>query len=317
MALGTTNISFNALNQEFDRSATAQFSLADTRLRAMAGGITSNIGFNTLQNKAGACILTVSSAQSSQYNVAAQAISAGYNKSYQKLNVVVNSGVTIYGGITTPSYPAAMYFNGLWLGGANAQTYGIYLTNNGIIVGQGGIGGQGGYSYSIAGGGDWGGPGNTGAAGLRVDACTVNVTNNGSIIGGSGGGASGQGSGTYNTGPWYGGSGGGGGAPWGTAGAGGASETGNTGNAGGAANYSSGGAGGTSLGSGAGPGYTGGNFGALNGGGIALSTYISNLQASIRCDGYATGAGSASVSNSINPGTINWTVTGTRTGAVS
>lgn len=320
MALGTTNISFNALNQEFERTATQQFSLDDTRLRLMAGGVTTNISFSSLQSKAGSCNLTISSARSTQFNVAAQAASAGYNRTYQKLHVIVNSGITVYGGVDNPSYPAAIMFNGLHMGGANNQPYGIALINNGTIVGQGAGGSQGGSSYSIAGGGDYGYPGGTGCAGIRADACSVSVVNNGSIIGGSGGGASGQGSGDFYTGPWNGGGGGGGGAPHGPGGAGGVVQGygGSTaGNAGSTATYSTGGAGASSVGGGAGPGYAGGNFGALNGGGIPLATYISNLNAMIRCDGYATGAGSASISNAYNPGAINWIVTGTRTGAIT
>lgn len=319
MALGTTNISFNALNQEFERTATQQFSLDDTRLRVMAGDVTTNISFSSLQNKAGACNLVISTAQSVQYNVSAEAASAGYNKNYQKLNVVVNSGITVYGGALL-NYPAAILFNGMWMGGANSQTYGITLTNNGTIVGQGGPGASGGYSYSIAGGGDFGAPGAAGAAGIRAEGCTVNVTNNGSIVGGSAGGASGQGSGGFYSGPWNGGGGGGGGAPYGAGGAGGPVQGygGSTaGNSGSAATYSTGGAGAASVGGGAGPGYAGGNFGALSGGGLALATYIYNLQNSIRCDGYAATGGPASVSSGPNPGAINWIVAGTRTGAIT
>jgi len=311
MALGTTNISFNALNTEFERSATQQFSLDDTRLRAMAGGVSTDISFNSLKSKSGVCTLTISTAQSAQYNVATQAAAAGYAPSYQKLSVVVNSGIVVYGGNENASYPAAILFIGANLGGANNQPYGIYLTNNGTIVGQGRVGASGGYSYSIAGGGNWGEPATTGCMGVRVDNCSVNITNNGIISGGSGGGAGGQGGGGFYSGPWTGGAGGGGGAPYGPGGSGGAVQSGGTvGNSGATATWTTGGAGGAQY-SNNGGGYAGGNQWAQNGGGLPVATYISLLNAGTPCAGYTTGAGYASGGSG---GTITYSVVGTRYG---
>jgi len=318
MALGTTNISLSSINREFERTGTQQITMSDTRLKAMAAaGASTNITFSGMQNKAGMCNLTISTAQSVQYNVAAQAASAGYNRTYQKINVVVNSGITVYGG-QNANYPAAILFNGLWMGGANNQPYGIQLTNNGTIVGQGGAGAQGAYSYSIAGGGDFGGPGASGSPSIRAEGCTVTVINNGSMVGASAGGAGGQGSGGFSSGPWNSGGGGGGGAPHGAGGAGGAVQAGGgTGASGGTATYSNGGAGGSPALSGAGAGYAGGNFGALSGGGIPLATYIANLNAMTRCDGYAQTPAPCVSSNGISPGAIVWQVTGTRIGVIS
>lgn len=211
-------------------------------------------------------LLTISTPQTSTYNINTQATAAGWNGT-RRVRVIINPGVSV---VSASTGTAAMVATGAF---PNA----LVITNNGYIVGKGGAGGSGGSGPSGA-----GSAGSAGGFGLSITGTTsaIYMINNGTIAGGGGGGG---GAGVvrvnvgFNVNNYYGGGGGGGGAGLGaggpggsTTGNGGASGSGSTGSPGTALTYGAGGAGSPPSGA------TGGNGGAFgSNGSTGPSSYSS------------------------------------------
>jgi hypothetical protein len=119
------------------------------------------------------------SADTNNFVLKDSVIAKGWNlKSILKVNVIVNSGVTVGSNSSTlPSFTIDNFpLNSV-----------INLTNNGIIQGAGGDGGIAGVGAS-----DYGTNGKNGGDSLKV-LNSVNITNNGSIWSGGGGGGGARG----------------------------------------------------------------------------------------------------------------------------
>ena len=237
------------------------------------------------------------------YNLYASAVTAGWNKSDPlDATVVVRSGVYMYSTSTgtyafdsagaagtTGSYPAGSL---------------LRIHNFGVISGQGGPGGPGTY----------GTPGNAGTAAgpAFLVSCPIYVNNTGTIGGGGGGGGGGRGDAGTDGGEGtasYGGGGGGGGAGYsggsGGGGQGGMSYNGSPG-AGGSWNAGGGGGGGGGGPAGsAGPGGAGGTSG--NAGATGGNSFASG-------SGGPGGAAGACISGNSS---ITWGQIGTRYGAIT
>lgn len=257
----------------------------------------------------------VVSSNSTQLDLRTHALANGWDGTKRVL-LTINSGIYLYS--TSTSTPA------LTISGSFPQ--GVFIVNNGIIVGKGGNGGRAGDSaYYIVDDPQDSSPGLPGGDALSISTA-VNITNNGTIAGGGGGGGGGMSINTvtseYNA--WLGGAGGGGGG----GGRGGlsnssgavggrsyASSTGYiptiNGSSGGDGTYLSAGAGGTRGNAGtnlyAGNGGSGGNWGAAGSAGATVSgTNVGSAGAGGAAGKYATG-------NSY----ITWLVSGTRLGGVA
>lgn len=217
------------------------------------------------------------SSNTADVNLRTSALSAGWNGT-APLYVTINSNTFVY---STTTSAAAFTVSGSFPGG-------VYLTNNGTIVGKGGDGGSG-ASYGTGSNGQAGGPG------MNVSS-NITITNNGRIAGGGGGGGGGDGT---NDGfdNFYGGGGGGGGIGNGTRGSGG----------GGASPGQSGTDGTlTAAGTGGLDGYAGTFYAGGNGGGYGSpgnSTHYSS-----------GGAAGACLSGNTY---ITWTTLGTRNGTIT
>lgn len=137
------------------------------------------------------------------YNIASAVTAAlGYTPVLPlDVNITVGSGVVVSASSTAT--PAII--SGLLPAGSL-----INLTNNGIIVGKGGVGGNPANPYTTGSGCAPGGltAGSNGGAAIKVSV-NCNITNNG-IIGGGGGGGGAGGSSNGKSGPQWGGRGGGG-----------------------------------------------------------------------------------------------------------
>jgi hypothetical protein len=171
MTLPVGTISLGDVNVELGRSATAEISMNDAALRALAGVASGAIGMSSLQGKANAFVNTISSNQNN-LSLRDYMLANGWNGS-SAATITVASGVTI-SATSTGSY--AMTISGSFPGG-------LTLINSGAIQGMGGAGGTGpvadGYNAGAAGG-----------PGLLVQSA-VSINNTGRIAGGGGGGASG------------------------------------------------------------------------------------------------------------------------------
>ena len=221
---------------------------------------------------------TVSSNQTNA-NLRTLAINAGWDQS-SPVVCTINGGVYISSNSTaTP----ALTVNGSF-------PLGVQLTNNGLIIGMGGKGGNSGSSSGLSGG-------------IALSASVgVSINNTGTIAGGGGGGRGGADvvvSGTDYFGfPFtdtYGGGGGGGGRSSAAANSAGGTSGGNfPGSPGGVGTVSSPGSGGAGGGNGAGNGSAGGGWGATGGG--------------------SGGSGGAAISGNSN---ITWVAFGTRLGAIT
>jgi len=206
---------------------------------------------------------TISSNQTN-LNLRTWALANGWNGTLPA-TITVGAGVYVY---STATGTPAMTINGSWPGG-------VTVVNSGFIMGMGGTGGIGPYSFS-------GGPAVSGQPGGSAISLGINATivNNSYIGGGGGGGGGGIGNGTYET-PGGGGGAGAGQGGWGSyanGGAGGAPGAsganaadgtyGAPGGGGGRIMPGTGGAGGTADGGG---GVGGGRGGGSGGGGGGTS----------------------------------------------
>lgn len=230
-------ISFNDVNLQLTRTATASLSLNDSAVRSLFGQLTGAVDMNTGHGKSavvpGAIAITLT-ADVYDYNIKT-AVGASYVSGSTHVTLTINSGVVV-GSSSLATY--ALYTGQGWSAGDT-----ITIINNGYIAGRGGDGGIGGFSGHS---GHSGTPG-TGTAGGPAVAMGWPITldnTNGYIYSGGGGGGGGFG------GNPSGGGGGGGGAGR-VAGGGGSAPMGSTGQNGGltlggagGVNFEAGGAGG-------------------------------------------------------------------------
>lgn len=250
------------------------------------------------------------------YNMKAAAIASGWNQVTPLImNVTVNSGSVIGSTSTTQfAFDTGTGFP------AGSQ---LSLTNNGYIVGRGGVGGGGGPGsgpgavaspYERA-----GGAGFNGGHALAANH-PLRINNSGIIAagGGGGGGGGGKPSSAGSSGsPGMPGSGGGGGAGYigGVAGNGGAaSETiGGPGAPGGTGGLTAGGAGGAPVNNGYGAGGAGGSGGGLGAGGASGANVGSGFFDEYGGEGIGSygGGGGASGTAIAGSGNITWTASGT------
>ncbi len=127
---------------------------------------------NIMMMGAGGVINLVISVNTPEYNLFT---AAGSPLTAVTVNLTINSGVYVYGSVTSgaglhiPTFPAGSIIN---------------IFNNGLIVGKGGNGG-GTVSDSQ------GLPGQQGGTAIKT-VYAINITNNGSILGGGGGGGGGE-----------------------------------------------------------------------------------------------------------------------------
>lgn len=230
------------------------------------------------------------SADTSNYNLRAQAVAAGWDQALPLLaDITVASGVVVSANATS-----AYAFD---TGSSFPAGSSLKLTNNGYIIGMGGQGANGYINGSTRQDGYPGGP-------ALFARAALTVTNNGVIGGGGGGGGGGANNEAY-------GYGGGGGRSGRTASVGGYSgglypadpgtfDSGGRGRNGGLGGTTGAGGGAASNGPGGGGG---GGWGASGGRGATNPGY----------GGYG-GAGGAAVNGNAN---ITWAALGTRLGAVT
>jgi hypothetical protein len=171
MPLPTETISLGDVNVELGRSATAEISMNDAALRALAGVASGAIGMSSLQGKANAFAHTISSNQQ-ELNLYTYLVGQGWNTT-SAVQLTIANGVYIWSDNTSV---AALNTGGLYPGG-------LTIVNNGFIIGKGGSGGgvnPANGSVVL--------PGAGGPAITLTAAATINNTN-GYIGGGGGGGA--------------------------------------------------------------------------------------------------------------------------------
>lgn len=299
ISLGGTTVG-QSIGKELCGTGITQISLNDTNVRTLGGVASGQIGMNSFYGKFNLYTYTVT-ANKTNFCMRAGAVAAGWNGT-TKLSVVVNSGVIISASCTG-NY--AMTISG-------AYPNGVTLTNNGVIVGAGGTGGNGARSQCYAHGpcGLCSTPGGGGQIALRVTSPVIINNTSGTIAGGGGGGGGGGAACCPGIG---GGSGGGGGrssyvynSP---GGGGGAPQTqqyqGPRGNSGGTGTYYGAGAGGAALTGGycqsSGAGGDGGNWGSAGGSGSVPG---------------ARGGGGGGPATSGSATYITWSGTGTRYGPI-
>ena len=291
-------ISLGDVNVELQRSATATISMDDAELRTLFAVPSGAIGLATGYGKANKFAISITSNQTN-LDLYSWLVSQGWNES-SKVEVTINAGVWLSSNSTSIA--------GLRISGTYPN--GLFITNNGYIVGMGGKGGNAS-----------GGAGSVGGVGLTTSsACTI--TNNGTIAGGGGGGGAGGHSAiyvNYREGRSEGGGGGGGRSGL-------TNSAGGTSNGGAGTSSAAGGGGtggqfvyfdtaygqykGTCI---AGNGGAGGNWGAsgASGGG---GYWVGNYPANSFGGGGGGAAGGAAVTGNSN---ITWVTTGTRYGSVS
>jgi hypothetical protein len=305
-------ISFNDINVELGVAGTTQASLNQASYRTLAGVPSGEISLSDFYGKANEFNLVFSTNQTN-INVATAATAAGWNGS-AKLIVTINSGVYVGG---SGAGSTAMTISGSF-------PEGLFVVNNGFIVGVGGAGGEGRSVFPgpfNAATGIGGSNGSSGGLALSVSA-PVTLTNNGTIAGGGGGGGGGQA--VRRDGTSQSGAGGGGGG-------GRSSHNNASGGSGGfnTAQGTGGGAGGAGTTASAGGGGAGGVgevdnlivFGGAGGGGGGYATTGStggsgsgNVTPQSIGGPFAGGAGGAAISGNSN---ITYIATGTRIGAIS
>ena len=296
-----------SVNIELGASATATRSLNDATTRTLFGVASGQISLSQGYGKSNQFAFAIASNQTNA-DLRTLAINAGWNQS-SKLVATINSGVYISSnGTGTP----ALTVNGSFPGG-------VELTNNGIIVGMGGNGGNGApyLAAGTAGGG--------GGLALSVSSA-ITIRNNNTIAGGGGGGGGGQsGRATSWASNAAGGGGGGGRSSAAANSSGGAAGTGNSG---GQTAATAGGAGTVSVNGNAGVGSdlpcccgtkaTGGQGGAGGGWGAAGQNGFSGAQSTgplTSTNGpYSGGSAGGAVSGN---GNVTWLAFGTRLGGIS
>lgn len=292
-------ISLSQVNTELGLSSTATISMGNSNVRTLFGVPSGAISMSNGYGKANQFAFTISSNQTNA-NLRTLAINAGWNQS-SRVVATINSGIYISSNSTgTP----ALTVNGSFPGG-------VQLTNNGIIVGMGGAGGNGnGASAPNVGG--------AGGTALSVSSA-ITIANNGTIAGGGGGGGGGkrnQITDGYGNVTARNGGGGGGGRSGLTNSSGGTALPQNTPNldarAGTAGTLSAAGSGGQ----GDAPGYVafGGTGGAGGGWGAAGATGGVGNAGYPGAGPSAGGSGGNAVTGNSN---ITWSATGTRTGGIS
>lgn len=279
------SVTGESINIELGQSATAQVSLNDTNVRALANVTTPQstiIVPTNFYGKTKTFSFTIS-ADTTNANLRTLAINAGWNTA-DIVEATIANGIVVSSNSTgTP---------GLTVNGSFPA--GVFLINNGFINGMGGAAGRGGgYNppFATAGGG--------GGTALAVSVA-ITITNNGTIAGGGGGGGGGQGDfdGCFTNG----GGGGGGGRTGRTNSAGGAAGGGDRpGSPGGAGTFAAAGGAGGAGGGGASPGGNGGGWGSAG------------QTAPSGSPGFG-GAGGAAVTGNSN---ITWLAFGTRNGGIS
>ena len=230
------------------------------------------------------------SANTTNYNLRAAAVTAGWNQTVPLVaTVTINSGVIVG---STSTGTAAFATGSSFPSGST-----LAIVNNGSILGMGGAAGKGGGT-----GGVNGTAGSAGGLALTL-SYAISITNNGTIGGGGGGAGGGAG---YTMMSLYSGGGGGGGGRGSAGGSGGAAGTGViNGGAGASGSSSAAGTGGAACGSGCGTGGTGGTLGATGGNG-GNGNFGST-------GGSGGAAGACTSGNSY----ITWSVVGTRYGALN
>jgi len=221
-------ISMYDINVELGLTGTTTISMNDAIVRTLFATASGAIDLNTGHSKANTFTFNKTiAANTTNYNLYNDMVAAGWNGTLKvNATITINSGVYVYStstgtyGFNVSSIPASSV---------------ISITNNGLIYGCGGAGGN-----STTGTGSTGG--NGGPAFFTNYA--LSFRNNGTIYGGGGGGGSG-GMGVEITlsNRAYGAGGGGGGAPNGTGGSG-ISGYRTTGSAGSTASLTGGGGGG-------------------------------------------------------------------------
>ena len=261
------------------------------------------------------------SANTSNYNLKAKAIAAGWDQvALLVANVVINSGVTVS---STSTSSAAFDVGSGYITGMR-----LSLTNNGSIIGRGGNGGSG-ISISLT---SWTGSISGRGGSALSTSIPITVTNNGTIAGGGGGGAAGNG---YKANvPWpvgggalqtayaasSGGGGGAGGSTGGALGVGSGASLVVSGLAGAAGTLTTAGAGGATASCWqyatlkANPGGAGGALGQPGSAGsnyYGPQTIPGATQFGIPANPPQPGAAGAAVTNNIY---VNWVATGTRLG---
>jgi hypothetical protein len=284
MAITSDRISFSKINTELGRIGTARFDFDDAEARKLASAGNTGQSLTTrtpvkLSNFSGhaRAKIVVNSTRTNILALAdAQAIGYAAGKTWVSydINSVDSSNNPVVIGSTSTSSPS-MIVSGFTSGDI------VEITNNGIITGAGGQGGQGGGGYPSSGHSDRGqstsGQGQNGYPGgdALLVSYPVSFTNYGSVWGGGGGGGSGGGSndGSKNAAP-IGAPGAGGGAGYivGAGGLGGTNTNGNNGasgnpgtlTAGGAISYGGGAAYNFSA-AGGNPGESGGNSSGSSG----------------------------------------------------
>jgi len=221
MTLPVSNdISFNAINVELGRTATAQLSINDSELRTLFGIASGAIDINTGHGKSNRVVRSVTFTSDRTGDTVDLIGLSGYVAGKTDFVITVNPGVYLYGANVT-GYGLVINGNGIAAGDT------VRLINQGYIMGFGGDGGTGAsYSSQIA-----GTKGNDGRTALDV-YCNITIDNTyaGAYIGGGGGG--GGGGGCSPSGSKFATSGGGGGGGAG-GGRGGGWSGGNDGGAGG------------------------------------------------------------------------------------
>lgn len=184
MALPTSGaISFSAISVELGLASNSARSLNDSAVRSLFEKVSGAISMSDGYGKSSIHYFDynpVISANTTNYNMKAAAIAAGWNQSdVLRMTVTINSGVIIYS-TSTGSY--AFDTGSTFPAGST-----LALINNGTILGCGGAGADGpayvtSYENGLAGAA--GGP-------AFIARNGISVTNNGIIGGGGGGGGSG------------------------------------------------------------------------------------------------------------------------------
>lgn len=172
-------ISFSDINTRLGRSATASISLNDSELRTTARVPTASATISIFDNIAGSArINLVIASNTTGYDLKTQCDADGYSVGKTYVTLAINAGVYVGGndGATGTYNTTSWAFNVSEFTSGDA----IVITNNGNILGRGGIGGGSNY-----------GPGGTGGNAMRIASAGVTIINNGMIAGGGGGGAGG------------------------------------------------------------------------------------------------------------------------------
>ncbi len=174
-----------SINLELGRAATATTNLNEAAVRTLAGVASGAITLSNFYGKSSSYTFTSTIASNTaNYNLKSAAIAAGWNQT-----APLTATVTISGGVYVHSASTGSYAFDTGVTFPSGTT--LSLINNGVIVGKGGAGGNGGTGQG-GGGTNAGTAGSGGGPGFIAQAA-ISVTNNGTIGGGGGGGKGGYG----------------------------------------------------------------------------------------------------------------------------